>query len=705
MKKKTKEEQPISLSSSQKIQEPFIGLSIIPVSSQKIPFKEWKKYQTEIAPIGSWYNHYMNDGYVGVICGKVSGNLECIDIDVKNDPELRIAEDFLDLIPIALKNRLLEQLTPKIGWHIIYRCPEVEIEANQKLALHTDQSVLIETRGEGGYFCTHTTDYRFIQGKFDLETNEIEIPIITAAEREFLLDTARSLTRYFPSAKLSKNGNKFSYSDPAVNDFNNKYPGNELFLKHGWTIVHEDDEKYYLLRPGSNATHSAYYFKDTKLFYCFSSSTVFTTQKPYNNFQILRLLDGNDDYRTSLNLLPNLGYPLTNKKEKITVYDIAEYLNNVGVRRDEFIQDLTLNGDIIEELDYNTLYIKMNLHFDQEVSRTKFENVVKSKFIKALNPIKEFVERNAPRNPSGTFDKWLACITLKNESIDRDVVLHFLKKWYVGMIAQATDGEFPNEFFLALLSTEQGVGKSTLLRRYVLPKELQCYQAEHSLSFDDDFKVIMGQALLIIDDEMDGRTYESSQTFKNVLSQKDMTTRRKYDRRVSTIHRRCSFAGSGNNLNVVREAQNRRIIPIEVKYIDYAALNSVDYTDLFMEAYHLYQKGFKYSYQRGDKKGLEHMYQDYIQKSDVELILDEYIELPNDTDEEQFISTLTIVSRLADLFPQFIRRINPGTIGRLLNDRGFTSTRTGARRISGYIIGSQSKIFAIEVEQDEGTLL
>lgn len=705
-KTKTKEEQPISQRSSQEIQEPFIGLSIIPVSSQKIPFKEWKKFQTEIAPIVSWYNHFMNEGYVGVICGKVSGNLECIDIDLKNDPELRIAEDFLDLIPIALKNRLLEQLTPNKGWHIIYRCPEVEIEANQKLALHEDQSVLIETRGEGGYFCTHTTDYRFIQGKFDLETNEIEIPIITAAEREFLLDTARSLTRYFHSPKLSKNGNKFSYSDPAVNDFNNRYPGNELFLKHGWTITYEDDDKYYLLRPGSNATHSGYYFKDTKLFYCFSSSTVFTPQKPYNNFQILRMLGGNDDYRTTISLLPDLGYPLTNKKEKISIYDIQEYLNSVGVRKDEFIQEVTLNGKTIEEVDNNTLYINMNLYFDCDVPRTKFENVMNSNFIKAFNPLKEFVEKNQHRNPNGTFDKWLDCITLKNETIDRDIVLHFLKKWYVGLVAQAMDGEFPNEFFLALLSTIQGVGKSTLLRRYVLPKELQCYQAEHSLSFDDDFKVIMGQAILIIDDEMDGRTYESSQTFKNVLSQKDMTTRRKYDRKITTISRRCSFAGSGNNLNVVREAQNRRILPIEVKYINYSALSSVDYTDLFMEAYHLYKAGFKYSYQKVDKQGLEHLYQDYIQKSDVELILDEYIELPTEPDKGQFLSTLSIVSKLSDLFPQFIKRINPVVIGKLLNDRGFKSTRMGERKISGYIIGRQSKIFAIEVDPDAaGTLL
>lgn len=679
-----------------------LSLSIITVSSQKIPFKPWQEFQSKLAPIDDWYNHYMSRGTVGVICGKISGNLEVIDIDVKNDPELSIFEDYFALFPIELKNRLLVQYTPNKGWHIIYRCPDVEIEPNQKLALHTDQKVIIETRGEGGYFCTNTTDYHFIQGKFDLESYEIEIPIITAAEREFLFDSARSLNRYFETPKLSKNGNQFSYSEPAINDFNNKYQGTELFLKHAWTITYEDDEKFYLLRPGSKATHSAYYFKDSNLFYCFSSSTPFISQKPYNNFQILKLLDGNDDYRTTINLLPNLGFQLTNKKEKISPDDIADYLNSVGVSYDEFIQDLTLNGSIIEERAYNTIFIKMKTHFDKEIPRTRFEEIIKSDFIETFNPIKEFVERNKDRNPSGTFEKWLDCITLKNETIDRNVVLHFLKKWYVGMIAQALGSEFSNEFFLTLLSTEQGIGKSTFLRKSVLPSELRCYQVEHSLTFDDDFKVIMGQALLIIDDEMDGRTYESAQTFKNVLSQKDMTTRRKYDRRISTIKRRCSFAGSGNNLNVIRESQNRRILPIEIKYLDYTALSKVDYTDLFMEAYNLYKSGFKYSFQHSDKQGLEHLYQDYIQKSDVELILDEYLDLPPNKEEEQFISTLTLVSKLCDLFPQFEKRINPMTVGKLLNDKGFRSTRSGTKKISGFIISSLSKIL---IQTEDNLLL
>jgi hypothetical protein len=674
-----------------------LGLSIIPVASNKIPFKPWGKYQSKISPISYWHSHYLNQGTIGIITGKISGNLECIDIDIKNDPQKTIISEYANLIPKDLLSRLIIQSTPSGGLHYIYRCPEAMIDKNLKLALHSDKTVILETRGEGGYFCTSKINNKIIQGKFNLENLDIDIPIITTEERDFLLETARSLTRYIPrqSEKTSKSDKSFVYTEPAINDFNNKYCIIELFTKHGWFIVREDEQKYYLLRSGSSAQHSGYYNKDSKTFTCFSTSTDFKPEKPYNHFQILEVLEGKDDYKTTLRLLPALGFPVTAKSEKISADSIAEYLNGLAIRYDSFIQDLTLNGKIIEELDCNTIYIDLKKHFDKEIPRTRFEEIIKSHYITTINPIQDFIETNKDRHPVGTFEKWLDCLELRNKTIGKSIVIHFLKKWYVGMIAQALDGEYPNEFFLTLLSVEQGLGKTTFLRNYTLPKELQCYRREHSLSFDDDFKVLMAQALLIVDDEMDGRSYEMDKTFKTVLSTKELTTRRKYDRRISTIKRRCSFAGSGNNLRVVREQQNRRVLPIEIESIDKEKLGQVDLTDLFMEAYHLFADGFKYSFQHEDLHLLKHLYEDYIQKSDVDLILDEYLQQPEVESDRFPISNLDLVSSLANKFPQFSKRINVPVIGKLMNERGYVTVRKGKNRISCYIISKHSKILGL----------
>lgn len=669
------------------------GLSIIPVGKNKQPFRPWAEYQSNIAPISLWHSHFINQGTVGIIAGKISGNLECIDIDLKNDPQKSIITEFNALIPDELLSRLLIQSTPSGGLHYIYRCPEADIDNNLKLALHSDRAVILETRGEGGYFCTSKSNNKILRGLLDLESLKVDIPLITPAERNFLLESARGLTRYFPTPETdTKNGKAFSYKEPAINEFNDKYNLLELFTKHGWSTVNEDDEKYYLLRDGSNASHSGYYFKATKTFFCFSTSTEFKSEKPYNHFQVLQVLEGKNDYRSTLRLLPALGFDVETSPKKIGADEIATYLNGLGIRYDSFIQDLTFDGKIVEELDYNTAFIDLKKHFDKEIPRTRFEETIKSHYITSVNPIQDFIAANNDRKPSGTFDKWLDCMTLKNKAIDRDIVLLFLKKWYTGMIAQALDGEYANEFFLTLLSTEQGIGKTTFLRKYTLPKELHGYRKEHSLSFDDDFKVMMSQALLIIDDEMDGRTYEQDKTFKNILSTKELTMRRKYDRRISTIKRRCSFAGSGNNLFVVREQQNRRIIPVEVEAFCFGKLAALDLNDLFMEAYNLYNEGFQYSYQRDDMALLKKIYDDYVQKSDVDVILDDYIKKPEGSEDLYYISNLDIVMCLSNKFPQFSKRINVVAIGKQMVERGFETARRGKQRKACYAISKKSMI-------------
>jgi hypothetical protein len=305
----------------------------------------------------------------------------------------------------------------------------------------------------------------------NLKEMTFDIPYITKNERDFLLECSRSLTRYFPqhSKESSKNTSDFVYKESAINEFNKTYNILDLFTKHGWSKVNEDDQKYFLKRPDAGSLHSGYYFKETRTFFCFSSSTDFKPQKPHNNFQILQVLEGKNDYNKTLRLLPNFGYSIGENKDKVTLDDISSFLNNSGVAYDTFIQDLTLNGNIIEEIDYNTLFIDLKEHYGKHIPRTRYEEIIKSRYTTQVNPVLNFIKEHEHIRPEGTFEKWLDCITLENKSIEKSVVLHFLKKWYVGMIAQSLNGQYPNEFFLCLLSTEQGVGKSSLLKNSTLP--------------------------------------------------------------------------------------------------------------------------------------------------------------------------------------------------------------------------------------------
>ena len=665
-------------------------LSIFPVKTDKTPMGKWKHFQSQIAPISEWKNHYNNEGYVGIITGTISGNLEIVDIDVKNDPKKSVWEDYRNLIPQELYAKLLVQSTPNDGYHLIYRCPEAVIEPNQALAKTEDKKVIIETRGEGGYFCHHLQDYKVQQGVFNLQEYHCEIPVISPEERELLLSTARSLDRL----SVSKNKEVLTnYKEPAINEFNDKYNIIELFTKHGWEIHSDDVDQVRLKRPGSDNPYSGYYFKDSKVFMCYSTSTPFKVKQPYNHFQALQVLEGKGDYKTTLRILQLYGYELSGTSNKITADDIAKHLNDNGVRYDSFRQDLIYKGEVISERVYNTIFLDMKKHFKQEIARSRFEDVIKSLYITQHHPILEFIEKYKDRKPQGMFEKWVDCMIFKKDDLDKSIVLYFFKKWYVGMIAQSLGGKHPNEFFLTLLSTEQGIGKTFLLRNRTLPEELHDYIAEHSLTFDDDFKVIMGQYILIIDDEMDGRTYDMEKTFKHILSNKVLTTRRKYDRRISNIDRRCSFAGSGNNLNVVREPQNRRVIPIELAGVNREKLNSLDLVDLFMEAYNLYADGFAYNFDiEKDKALLKHLDQDYIQMADIDLLLNDLVTKPINENDIYYLATIDIATVLSTKYPMFSKRINVPAIGKKMVELGFKSIRKGHNKTSCFEVSSTSMI-------------
>ena len=455
-----------------------------------------------------------------------------------------------------------------------------------------------------------------------------------------------------------------------------------------------------MVRPGgSTAQRSGVYFKADQIFFCFSTSTDFKVLQPYNHFQALQVLEGVKDYRATLKLLGEWGFHekgnLTEDK-RVNEQQIADYLNERGLRHNTLIQETTFNGKKME--DSNTLFIQLKQHFGKEVPRAMYENVVKSHLIEKENPIMDFVNKHTNRNPEGAIQKWVDCLYLNNQNISKDLVVYFVKKWFVGMIAQCLDGEYPNEFFLALLSAKQGVGKTTLLRHYTLPEELQDYRKEVSFNDDDNFKLVMSQSILIIDDEMDGRTFSENQTFKAVLSTKESTIRRPYDRYLSTLRRRCSFAGCGNQINVIRERQNRRVIPIEIAGIDFEMVAQLDTTNIFMEAYNLYSEVFKYSFEYGDSDKLNQLAGEYHLKSDIDEIIDECIINPDNDSDEIAVTAIKLVSALNHKYSFFTKKVNVINLGKILADRGIKSKRIGSNKVTNYLISSRSSI--IEAIQD-----
>ena len=282
------------------------GLCVLPAKKSKAPAVDWKRYQSGLPLADEIDELFANAPHgLGVVCGKVSGGLEVLDLDAKNDAGLiaRAEKAFAEIAP-GLWQRLPRERTPTGGAHLYFRSPAPE--GNSKLARSADGAKEIaETRGEGGFVvCAPTPGYVMEQGALE------SIPTLTADERETVLCAARSLDlapekKFDPPTRV--NGAEVS----PVDDYNARGDVLDLLRQHGWHVYPErGDGSHYLRRPDKPHGVSATFNRTGRRTLCvFSSSTPFeispTTHSPAGVFAVLEC-SGN--FSQAASELRRLGY-------------------------------------------------------------------------------------------------------------------------------------------------------------------------------------------------------------------------------------------------------------------------------------------------------------------------------------------------------------------------------------------------------------
>lgn len=295
------------------------GISVVATDNNKRAIVSWKPYQDNLPTLTELDNMFNGDRAKGlaVICGKVSGNLEVIDVDVKYDVTGELFNNLmLAITDIGLAAKLMVIETKSGGYHLYYRCEE--IQGNQKLAQRAATSeeikdnpnekvlVLIETRGEGGYVVAPPTEgYKKVSGD--------GIHEITQAEREMLLEVCRSFNQYIVEQPKPNSVRSESYALTPWEDYNNRGIENMLSVleKHGWTRNDRQStkEKIRFKRPGKTESEiSGDFHTGLNLFMVFTTSSVFEPLKGYKPSAVFALLECNNDFREAAKKLSYMGY-------------------------------------------------------------------------------------------------------------------------------------------------------------------------------------------------------------------------------------------------------------------------------------------------------------------------------------------------------------------------------------------------------------
>jgi hypothetical protein len=294
------------------------GFSVVATDANKLAVVLWKKYQ-EAAPteadLQAQFSRQNAKG-IAVICGKVSGSLEVVDVDVKYDNTGTLFNDLMAAIHDVseeLSNKLMVVQTRSGGYHLYYRCQT--IQGNQKLAQRPPTQdelkespnekvlVLVETRGEGGYVIAPPTEgYKKISGT---------VTEITVEEREVLLEICRSFNQYVVEQSKPMSVRSDNYALSPWEDYNRR--GIEDMVKtlerHGWTIVNQRHDKVIFKRPGkTDSKTSGDYSHEHNLFTVFTTSSIFEPLKGYRPAAVFTMLECNGDFREGARKLAAMGY-------------------------------------------------------------------------------------------------------------------------------------------------------------------------------------------------------------------------------------------------------------------------------------------------------------------------------------------------------------------------------------------------------------
>jgi len=552
-----------------------------------------------------------SDAAIAIVAGPVSGDIECIDVDTKHDPdsymnyidELR-EHDFFDLLFI--------QSTPSGGRHIIYRCPAVG--RNQILAKKRQRLPIIETRGQGGYFVVRPSPgYETVQGDI------MNLPVLTAEQRDVLLSAARKLSAIDMEPDISQKEDAqwnslsgqpkriFKTTEENLRSCIEQIQENQVdvtgsyddWIRIGFALANEFGElgrqwfhqisKFYVSYKENQDIVERYSREKTDAKY----DSLLKGRAP-NSVRKIKM--GTLFYILGEYKIHPQGELTALQKDRL-----YQYVQNLGIKRNVLTGGFENHmGEPLDDRLINTMYLKARLEI-AKISISLWDKYLLSEAIVEYNPLTDYFDALRWKKVHGNpLETWLDHV----EYSDPDM-REYVRKWMVSCVASAY-GHI-SEMVLVMISPEGGTGKTEFFKRMLTPF-LEEYFAVDQLDREKDSDILMTQKLIILDDEFSGKSKKDASHLKAKVSQHKFSLRRPHGRHNEDIPRLAVLCGASNPLDIINDnTSNRRIIPCRITGRDFEMSDSIDKESLWAE---LVQVFFD-SIESGDDSAFKLNHQDY----------------------------------------------------------------------------------------------
>jgi len=317
------------------------GCSVVPIRTDgsKRPVIEWASLQKERLArkrVLTWWTDQpdVKTPGVAVICGKISGNLEMVEIEGgwTSAEDLCVVSDHCEALGVReiwedLLHRGYAEWSPSGGIHVLYRLSDGEVPGNYKLASTPDGKTKAETRGEGGYCIVAPTSgdchpsgeaWTTVAGMPGL------IPYLTMAQRDAIHQAITAALDESPPAPPPAPRREQllpATLDRPGDEFNVKAEWDQILLPHGWQVSERRGQETLWVRPDKNRRdgHSAStgYANDADRMYVWSTSAGLPVETPLSKFFVYTALNHGGNFKEATRTLSRLGFGTKQQAESL----------------------------------------------------------------------------------------------------------------------------------------------------------------------------------------------------------------------------------------------------------------------------------------------------------------------------------------------------------------------------------------------------
>ncbi len=290
---------------------------LLPKVDGKASWTPFQQKPAGAAQVERWFSDHRVNA-IAILTGAVSGGREMIDFDAEADTRFSLWCQQVEERCPGLVARLAVEKTLNSGIHVHYRCETVAGNTPLARRPHPDDpqksDILIETRGRGGYAAVApTAGYTIVQGDI------ANPPTITPAERDSLLEEARSFNRWAPPEQIGRSAgartDRAGQSRPG-DEYNERATNEDvlaLLEAEGWRVSRRFTDSYRLTRPGkdiADGPSATLGYVAPGVLYIFSSNAPhpFEPGHGYSPFSVLGITRYGGDFIAAARDLAEQGY-------------------------------------------------------------------------------------------------------------------------------------------------------------------------------------------------------------------------------------------------------------------------------------------------------------------------------------------------------------------------------------------------------------